>query len=431
VLQAARGLAYAHSLGIIHRDVKPSNLLIDRKGRVKILDMGLARADNPLTAGGAPSGELTASGEVMGTVDYMAPEQAQDTRLADHRADIYALGCTLYRLLSGKPPYKGDTMIQKILAHREQPVPSLQSVRADVPEVLDRLYQKMMAKDPAERMSSLDNVVTTLEMLLSGVLDELSSVVMSEEAPQPAGFDLSLLPPSSGNADLLADVANPLGSSIGRMQRGSTSGGIQSVPTQGIAYGVPPMARPVMALPSQPTETPTSGRKVSPIMVFVGGAAAMLLVGVVVWLATRSNEPPREIVNNPPPTPPVDSIRKDEVSEAPTPEQTTPKPGTESPSETPPTTKPARETTTTVPSSPAKEPPTTQTTVDNTPSPPTKTATSTTTTTPPTISPPPKERTRPAVRVNLLRLVDFKAGHSGGNLEQRTHRVSRADVRPR
>lgn len=409
VLQAARGLAYAHSLGIIHRDVKPSNLLIDRKGRVKILDMGLARFDNPLADGGPPSSELTGSGEVMGTVDYMAPEQAQDTRQADHRADIYALGCTLYRLLSGKPPYQGDTMIQKILAHREQPVPSLQSIRSDVPEVLDRLYQKMMAKDPAERISSLDNVVTTLEMLLSGVLDELSAVVAKEEVVQTDGFDLSLLPPSSGPSDVLADMMNPAGSSIGRSKPGSTSGGIQGVPTQAFAYGMPPMARPVMAMQAQPTQTPTSGRKASPAVVFLGGVAAMLLVGVVIWLATRSKEPAQEVAVVPP-SRPTDSGSKEPLA----PQQTT-EPEPKSPPATPRTPSPPKETTTTDPSPPDKEPPTPPFPIDNTPPPPKKT-TSTTTTTPPTISPSPpvKERTRPAVRVNLLRLVDLKRDTVGG-----------------
>ena len=106
---------------MIHRDVKPSNLLIDREGVVKVLDMGLARLDSA----GLDQDQLTGTGQVMGTADYMAPEQARDTRNADERADIYSLGVTLWRLLTGEPMYPGDSVFQRMLAHQQEPIPSL------------------------------------------------------------------------------------------------------------------------------------------------------------------------------------------------------------------------------------------------------------------------------------------------------------------
>jgi formylglycine-generating enzyme required for sulfatase activity/tRNA A-37 threonylcarbamoyl transferase component Bud32 len=161
LLQAARGLQDAHAAGIIHRDVKPANLLVDGKGVVKVLDLGLARITVP-TPGAA---DLTAQQAMMGTAAYMAPEQALDTRRADARADVYGLGCTLYFLLTGQAPYVGDNPMQVLLAHREQPIPSLPSARPDCPPTVAALFRAMTAKKPDDRPASMERVISLLERL--------------------------------------------------------------------------------------------------------------------------------------------------------------------------------------------------------------------------------------------------------------------------
>jgi serine/threonine protein kinase len=170
VLQAAHALDYAHRRGVIHRDIKPHNLLVDDAGAVKILDMGLARFDSYLNqnADASTHASMTVSGIIMGTVDYMAPEQALNSRRADHRSDIYSLGCTLHFLLTGNVVYAGETVMEKLVAHREQPVPNLCDGQANVPRALDAVFQHMVAKDPAERYASMAELVDDLEALRNG-----------------------------------------------------------------------------------------------------------------------------------------------------------------------------------------------------------------------------------------------------------------------
>ena len=164
IIQTAKGLEYAHSKGLVHRDIKPGNLILDREGTVKILDMGLARMGMLGGAADTAASEcLTETGQIMGTCDYMAPEQAKATHQVDHRADIYSLGCTLYRLLTGQKPFKGKTLMQTLRAHREAPIPSLCEARPDVPAKLDEAFRKMMAKTPEGRYTSMRELIAALE----------------------------------------------------------------------------------------------------------------------------------------------------------------------------------------------------------------------------------------------------------------------------
>jgi len=184
IIQAARGLEAAHAAGIVHRDIKPGNLMLDTAGTIRVLDLGLARivdAANPFSKTAA--GRLTESGMYMGTVDYMAPEQAEDSHRVDHRADIYSLGCTLYYLLTGQEPFPAETVLKRLLAHMERPAPSIRALRPTVAPAVDSAHQKMMAKRPDDRPASMTEVIALLESCkASGV--EVKVASPDGEAPK-------------------------------------------------------------------------------------------------------------------------------------------------------------------------------------------------------------------------------------------------------
>ena len=175
VLQAARGLKYAHERGIVHRDVKPDNLMVNEHGIVKVADMGLAKmrgeAEKPVAAGLNPrlaqaKGDLTLQDVAMGTPAYMAPEQARDATNVDFRADQYSLGCTLYYLCAGKPPYSGSTAMEIISKHMDAPPPRLDATSRKVPGGLNTILERMVAKAPTDRYDNLGEVIEDIEALL-------------------------------------------------------------------------------------------------------------------------------------------------------------------------------------------------------------------------------------------------------------------------
>jgi CheY-like chemotaxis protein len=168
IVQAARALDYAHRQGIIHRDIKPANLLRDESGVVKVADLGLARFSDQFGPPPDEMGALTQAGTIMGTVDYMSPEQALGLTNIDHRADIYSLGCTLHYLLTGRPPFQGPTLMAVLLKHREAPAPALSAARGEVPAALDQIFQRMVAKKPEDRFAAMADALRALEALALG-----------------------------------------------------------------------------------------------------------------------------------------------------------------------------------------------------------------------------------------------------------------------
>jgi serine/threonine protein kinase len=174
--QVAAGLYHAHKRGLVHRDIKPSNVMVTPDGVAKLLDFGLALCrgeplpDDRTIAGG--------QGYVVGTMDYLAPEQADDPTGVDHRSDLYSLGCALYFALSGRPPFPGGTSLEKIQRHRNETPPPLAEVNPTVPRRLARFVEELMARSPDARPSSAKVVKRML--LLFAEAEEAARTTMPE-----------------------------------------------------------------------------------------------------------------------------------------------------------------------------------------------------------------------------------------------------------
>ncbi len=212
IRQSAEGLQHAHDANLIHRDIKPANLLVDNKGVVKILDMGLARFTDETTT----SLTIAHDENVLGTADYLAPEQAKNSHSVDYRADIYSLGCTLYYALTGHPPFREGTLTERILKHQKESPPSILLDRPDAPKELIEVCSRMMSKQPSARFQSAGEIATTLAAWLAArgqrVESSTGSVVNKPGAPTPprrgTGGATPALPPRRGERPNLNDTLN-------------------------------------------------------------------------------------------------------------------------------------------------------------------------------------------------------------------------------
>jgi WD40 repeat protein len=192
IRQAALGLQHAHERGMVHRDLKPHNLLWTPTGQVKILDFGLARFCSEYN-----DNSLTAPGVVLGTPDFIAPEQALDARQADIRADIYSLGCTLYFLLAGRPPFPEGSALQKLMAHQQRMPRPLTALRPDVPAELLRILDRLTAKHPGERYQTPADVA---ERLAPFAADNVPPLAAASSVLQRGAADSPTIPFNQGKS---------------------------------------------------------------------------------------------------------------------------------------------------------------------------------------------------------------------------------------
>ncbi|MCI0640588.1 MAG: protein kinase [Gemmataceae bacterium] len=296
IRQGAQGLQHAHERGLVHRDIKPSNLFLTIDG-IKLLDLGLAR---PQTL---PDGELTHTNAMMGTPDYLAPEQALDPRRADARSDLYALGCTLYFLLTGAPPFPGGTITQKLLLHQQSEPTRIDILRPDVPAELVSVVRRLLAKSPQARPASAAETGT----LLAPFAAPTNGVLASTPTVPQGQWEASGKPPSMPQASLIEGNA-------GTSERGFTLTTEESVasaatPSASMSYErgwtltaesvAPSAAAPVSLAPAAvvPTVMPVAAAAPAetraqlrlPIVLGIAGAAVLLIVLLIVMLQGQGN----------------------------------------------------------------------------------------------------------------------------------------------
>lgn len=216
VKAVARGLSHAAGRGLIHRDIKPANLLLDVHGHVKITDLGLALQV------AEEDERVTRDGTTVGTVDYMSPDQARDSRGTSARSDMYSLGCTFYFLLAASPPFPGGDLPDKLRRHAQEPPPDVRASRPDVPEALAKLIQKMMAKKPEGRFADYEQLIAALD-----------AIPLDGSAASTPAIQTALIDDDDSDDAIVLTVAEPAPAKPpGSKGRDSSRSGIPATPTR-------------------------------------------------------------------------------------------------------------------------------------------------------------------------------------------------------
>lgn len=287
--QVGRALDYAHSQGVVHRDIKPTNVLIDERGDAFLTDFGIAK----LVAGTA---QFTATGAIVGTPAYMSPEQGMGKSI-DHRSDIYSLGVVLYELVTGRVPFEAETPLAVLLQHVNAPLPVPRQVKPDLPQTVERVILKAMAKAPDDRFQSVGEMVEALHKSVTGMPTEIGSPRRAPEALQTTVSSRAVSPP----AQPVPQTALP----------GRAPGGMPTEPR-------------VVAPP----------RRTKPWLVIAGGVAvvAMVLIAAILLIVPKL----RGSGTEPPPTATQGLAEHDVTAEVPP----TAIPPTATPTAEPPTAEP-------------------------------------------------------------------------------------------
>ncbi len=287
VKSVADGLKYAAGRGVIHRDIKPSNILRTPTGQIKIIDLGLA------LQGEFEDERVTRDGTTVGTVDYMAPEQARDSRATSVLSDLYSLGCTFYYFLTGIPPFPGGDITDKLTRHAKSPVPDVRDLRPDLPIAITAIIQSMMAKRPEDRFASYDDLITALEAVpsrrdassqpvalvpLDETTDDDPLAVADDRWPSRASGELK----NNGSADVA-----PNGMSLAEMVADELTDGLPGRRPSRPAALEPPMPRQSLIADEDIESSATELDAVRPVSPAAGAGSlsVWMIAGALVGVA--------------------------------------------------------------------------------------------------------------------------------------------------